>query len=107
MTEILAACIALATLAGGGAVVVKLIKFLKKMGDAVDDWQGEPARPGVPERPGVMTRLATIEEQLHPNHGSTLRDAINRTELAVQRVEDGLAAHLEAHREDAMTSGRE
>jgi hypothetical protein len=107
MTEILAACVALATLAGGGTVVVKLIKFLKKMGDAVDDWQGEPARPGVPERPGVMTRLATIEEQLHPNHGSTLRDAINRVESGVRRVEDGLAEHLESHRADAVASGRE
>lgn len=99
MTEILAVCVALATLAGGGAVVVKLVRFLKKLGDTVDDLIGEPARPGVPERPGVMTRLSTIEEQLHPNHGSTLRDAINRVESGVCRVEDGLAAHLEAHQE--------
>ncbi|GAA1749347.1 hypothetical protein [Nonomuraea bangladeshensis] len=99
MTEILAVSVALATLAGGITVVTKLVRFLKKMGDAVDDWQGEPARHGVPARPGVMERLATIEEQLHPNHGSTLRDVVNRVENGVRRVEDGLAAHLDAHRE--------
>lgn len=99
MTEILAACVALATLAGGGAVVAKLIKFLKKLGDTVDDLVGEPARKGVQARPGVMERLEAIEAQLHPNGGGSIRDAVNRTESAVRRVEDGLAAHLEAHRE--------
>jgi hypothetical protein len=95
MTEILAVCIAMVTLAGGVTVAVKLIKFLKKMGDAVDDLQGEPARPGVPERPGVMVRLATIEEQLYPNHGSTLRDAVDRVAVSVKGLEERFDEHIQ------------
>ncbi|UBU11593.1 hypothetical protein [Nonomuraea gerenzanensis] len=88
MPEILAVCVALVTLAGGGAVAAKLIKLLKKLSDAVDDWQGEPARKGVPARPGVMERLEAIEAQLRPNGGASARDAINRVERTVTRLSD-------------------
>jgi len=30
----------------------------------LDDWQGEPPRPGVPARPGVMERLAQTDAHL-------------------------------------------
>ncbi|MFE7634449.1 hypothetical protein ACFU7Z_10550 [Kitasatospora sp. NPDC057518] len=58
-----------------------------KVEDFVDDWTGTDDRPGVPGRPGVMTRLSTIEQQLvevqhelHPNSGSSLRDAVDRVD---------------------------
>ncbi|MFC7641426.1 hypothetical protein ACFQX6_10895 [Streptosporangium lutulentum] len=63
----------------------------------LDDWQGEAARPGVAARPGFPQRITTIEEQLRPNHGTSLRDAVDRLERGVRRVEDGLAAHLDQH----------
>src|SRR5690606_12371332 len=61
----------------------------------MDDLLGEPARPGVEARPGVLERLATIEErlstvaalerriaaierELHPNGGTSFRDAVDR-----------------------------
>ncbi|WP_433355653.1 hypothetical protein ACQP25_17325 [Microtetraspora malaysiensis] len=73
-------------------------KVQEQIGNFHDDWFGTEARPGVPERPGVMVRLAWIEEQLRPNHGTSLRDAVNRTESGIRRVEDSLAAHLTEHR---------
>lgn len=51
--------------------------------DFLDDWGGEPARPGVPERLGVMARLDRIEHELHPNSGKSLRDQTNRLEHAL------------------------
>lgn len=71
-------------------VFVKLWKAVRPVWVGVreflEDWRGEPARPeaGVPERPGVMKRLATNEEQLaairhelYPNSGSSLRDRVD------------------------------
>lgn len=82
----------------------------------LEDWNGVPDRPGVPGRPGMMQRMATIEasqtitaehqikadkffeaygpiidklnHEMHPNSGSSMADAVNRTEAS-------LKAHLE------------
>lgn len=52
-----------------------------------EDWKGEPERPGVPARAGVMERLHTIENkvstidhELHPNSGKSLRDKVDSIE---------------------------
>lgn len=62
-------------------------KFHKSFNQFMEDWNGEPARPGVPEKPGVMVRLASIEKELHPNSGSSLRDAVVRIERRVDGIE--------------------
>ncbi len=66
-----------------------------RLGDLADDWQGVPERPGVSERPGVMARLGAIEErigrvehELHPNSGSSLRDAVDRVDERTRRQLD-------------------
>lgn len=62
----------------------------------LDDWKGEQDRPGVPGRAGVMSRLSSIEHELHPNSGLSMRDAINRTEKQGKEMSDKLDAHMAA-----------
>ena len=67
--------------------------FTRRITHTLDDLTGEPERPGVRARPGVMERLSSIEQrldevegttrQLRPNGGSHLADAIARIETAV------------------------
>lgn len=70
---------------------------IKKWADLADDLMGEKARPGVPARPGLMERMATVEEktesihhEMFPNSGGSLRDAVDRQEQATARVEEKL-----------------
>lgn len=63
----------------------------------LEDWNGEAAREGVAARPGVMRRFQALEEwqtkygpiidkmdhELHPNSGSSMADAVNRTERSL------------------------
>ncbi|MFC3996431.1 hypothetical protein ACFOVU_10920 [Nocardiopsis sediminis] len=41
-----------------------LVSLLRKAGRFLDDWAGEPERPGVEARPGVMERLRTLEQSV-------------------------------------------
>lgn len=94
MTEILAVCGGLVTIAAAVAVIRQIMKFLKRVSNFIDDWQGEPERPGVPGRDGVMTRLEKIEAELKTNHGSSLRDAVNRIESRVADLSDRFDDHI-------------
>lgn len=71
-------------------------RMARRVGDIHDDWRGEPARPGVEARPGVMERLKTIEEEMRPNGGGSMRDAVNRLEVRLTSVETKLAHYIEA-----------
>lgn len=67
----------------------------------LDDWCGEPARPGFPARPGIPERLEKVEEgqaallerlstveadtkQLQRNGGAHLADSVARIERLLQ-----------------------
>lgn len=68
-----------------------LRKFGRKLNLFFEDFFGEAARPGVPERPGVVVRLGRVEEdisvmktailridaQVHHNGGSSMRDDVS------------------------------
>lgn len=62
-------------------VVTKFAQFL-------DDWFGEPARPGIaPARLGVLERISNleasarvVEHEVKPNAGASMKDQISRIE---------------------------
>lgn len=63
------------------------------------DFYGEPAAQGRPERPGVLDTLAlisdkvtTIEAEITPNHGGSIKDAVTRMDVRLEAVEVDLKA---------------
>ena len=69
-----------------------LLPGLRKMGRFLDDWQGEPDRPGVPGRPGVMEQLSTLrDEQIATREqmtvdGTPLKEYV--VKIATKQAED-------------------
>ncbi|MFJ2115366.1 hypothetical protein ACIOEX_26310, partial [Streptomyces sp. NPDC087850] len=68
----------------------RLGRTIGTVDDFITDWNGVDERPGVPERKGVMLRLdgigerlTAVEHELHPNSGASLRDAVDRVDVAL------------------------
>jgi hypothetical protein len=63
-------CLAVGAIGGALAILWRLTRsvrqLLHRLAEVADDWQGTPARPGVPERLGVMARLDRIERAIIP-----------------------------------------
>lgn len=51
----------------------------RKVDNFLDDWNGQPERPGVPRQSGVMERLSQLEH----NGGSSMKDQLARVEKAL------------------------
>lgn len=73
----------------------KGVPALRKVMHFIDDVAGEPARAGVPARPGLMERMTTIETSLQqvrhevtPNHGSTMNDALRSVREDVSGIRE-------------------
>lgn len=82
--------------------VRKAAPVLRKLGHLVDDLVGEPARPGVEARPGLMERMEAVEKkaeiirhEMFPNSGASLRDAVDQQGRAIARIDEKLAADYE------------
>lgn len=101
--------------------ILPIMHLVEEVKDFLGDWKGEPERPGVPRRPGVLERLEehdndlrAIRTEVKPNGGASLRDAVNRTEGKVNEVNKRLDSiydshHelVESHREEVEASRRD
>lgn len=64
--------------------------FFRAIAKFIDDWFGEDGKPGVVDRLDIFdARLSAIEHELQPNSGASLRDAVDRVEVAVTPDEAG------------------
>lgn len=74
-----------------GYMFSKLLKLFKTWFQFITDWNGNENTPGVVQRlhegnerfDKIETEIACIKAELFNNHGSSLRDAIDRIEEAV------------------------
>ena len=94
---------------------MKIAKGLKRVVHFLDDFNGEEARPGIPERLGMSARISQledcvsssrkeleqlnkkvtfIEKELHPNHGTSMRDKVDRIVLRLDTVEEKIIDHV-------------
>ena len=64
----------------------KLWHSARRVGHFLDDYMGQPARDGMPAKPGFMARLGSVEEltgkiaaEMTTNGGRSLRDVVQQT----------------------------
>lgn len=72
----------------------KATKLVKRFIHFLDDYFGEEARPGFDGRAGLQERLRIIEMEIEcisfemrPNHGTSIKDAVNRIEKRLDQLE--------------------
>ena len=92
---VLEALAALVTVLGAVLFLWRQTKEQRQRNDRFDrDWYGEPERPGVVARPGVLEQLQTvrmevgqIKAEVFPNHGGSIKDAVDRMDIRLETVE--------------------
>lgn len=105
--------LAVAVLGFLGWVLRHAWHVLRRVTRFLDDYAGEPARDGMPAKPGFMARLASAEEligrvlaETQPNHGTSLRDVVHKTAADIAEIKADQAVLrtqveiLRARRED-------
>jgi hypothetical protein len=95
-----------------GVVIIWMLRLLwrlfRKSESFLEDWNGKPPFPGHPAQPGVIERLATLEnnhqdlvEQLSAqnttleqikdevsfNHGHSLKDAVRDIQIQMKKMQ--------------------
>jgi hypothetical protein len=70
------------------AVPIRTIRtFITWLDKFRRDWEGEDAEPGRDRVPGVMERLNRLDGELSNNGGSSLKDAVQRIELKIDKLQ--------------------
>ena len=70
------------------AVPIKKVKlFFTWLDKFRRDWEGEEAEPGRDRVPGVMERLNRLDGELSNNGGSSLKDAVQRIEFKLDKMQ--------------------
>ena len=70
------------------AVPIKKVKiFFTWLDKFRRDWEGEDAEPGRDRVPGVMERLNRLDGELSNNGGSSLKDAVQRIEFKLDKMQ--------------------
>jgi hypothetical protein len=81
----------------------KLLPQIRKGTRVLDDFLGEPARPGIPARPGVIEALAgmrtdvdQVKKQVQNSHKTNFRDDLDKKASGADlaRVEEKLTEHM-------------
>jgi hypothetical protein len=84
-------------------VVRKFKSFTHSWDLFMRDWSGEETRPGHDAEPGVMERLNNLDGQFKKNHGTSLKDVVDRIEKKInaidKRLEDGNARFEQIEKE--------
>ena len=88
----------------------KLWPLSKRITHLIDDLAGDDARPGVPARPGLMERVASVEAASHET-----RERLKDVEKATAQLLRNGGSHLadaiyrveETQRKDARDAGRD
>lgn len=66
-------------LVGGSVYVLRtLMPIFRKLETMLDDFNGKPARPGVPESKGIMQRMADIETKVNSMEARMQRQEMER-----------------------------
>lgn len=92
----LVAFLVLALLGALAAAAWKGLPSMRRFGHALDDITGEPARPGVDARPGLVERMANVEKHLTAGFdGHTKR--LERIEAAVATSATTTSGRLDEH----------
>lgn len=97
-------------------VIKPALAFVGRVVAFLDDWSGEPEKRDQSgalvhkATPGWRARLASMEHELHPNRGHSMKDSLDRQEVVVEEIKakiDELAAADRADREKASAAHRE
>lgn len=73
------------------AGIRKLARLAHLQESFLDDWNGEPARPGVQERPSIPARLATVE-RVQQETAQRITDHRERNEATVKVLQEAVNA---------------